>query len=608
MARPNGRICRVLEVSWRRGGAAPAALFRGIAISTGFDSDSERAGFGFPVGAVFRAALDAVIVMGADGTVRDWNPAAEQVFGYSRDEALGREVAELVIPAPLRDTHRNALTRYLETGETTILDRRLELSALRKDGTEFPIELAVTRLPGADRPLFAAFIRDLQERSLARRENSRLQQRLAFLAQAGLVLESSLEFDETLHQLAELAVPGLAQIAVVDLLEEGGVIKTAVAAAADPERAREVEAMRREHPLSLDGPHPVATVLRSGRASLQSSMSPEFQRQIAEGPDHYDLMRRLRYHSAIVVPLVARQRVLGTLSLLRLEDADPYEESDLALAHELARRAAFAVDNARLFEATRDLARTLQESLLPRELPDIPRVQISGRYRAAAQGQEVGGDFYDVFTIAEGYWGIAIGDVCGKGAEAAALTALVRYTVRALAGRDPAVVLRLLNDNVLRDPPLVPEQLVTVLFAVATLRGDELILEFATAGHPPPLVLRHDGLAERLRVSGPLVGLTEAPEYESVQVALGPGDLALLYTDGLTDARAPTRILDEHQLVELLERGAGLSGDELTAFLERDVTGGEDPRDDIAMLVVQLLAEATPAASGTLGSASAERD
>jgi PAS domain S-box-containing protein len=543
------------------------------------------------VGSIFRAAIDAVVVMGADGRVQDWNPAAEELFGYSRDEAVGQEVAELIIPGPVRGAHRHALARYLESGETTILDRRIELSALRRDGSEFPIELTVTRLPGSEAPLFAAFIRDLEERSRAQEENLRLQQRMAFLAQAGLTLDSSLEFSETLHRLAEMTVPGLADIAVVDLLEGGGVVKTAVAAATDPAHARAIEAMRREHPLRLEGSHPVASVLRSGRPALEAELPPSFQRVIAEGPEHLELMRRLRYHSAIVVPLVARQRVLGTLSLLRLEGADPYEHSDLVLAEELARRAALAVDNARLFEATRDLARTLQRSLLPHELPTIPGVRVSDRYRAAAQGQ-VGGDFYDLFRISSDHWGVAIGDVCGKGPEAASLTSLVRYTLRAVAEPNAPGALRRLNERVMRDPRPLSEQFVTVLFAVAWLSGDELVVQFASAGHPPPLILRRDGPVERLRMSGPLIGLTMTPEYRSAQVTLGSGDAVLLYTDGLTDARAPGMILDEDHLIDFLGRAEGRRGDELTDFLEREATGGEDPRDDIAMLVMERTGQA----------------
>jgi serine phosphatase RsbU (regulator of sigma subunit) len=322
-------------------------------------------------------------------------------------------------------------------------------------------------------------------------------------------------------------------------------------------------------------------------------MSSDFQRTIAADPEHYELMRALRYHSAIVVPLVARQHVLGTLSLLRTEGAEAYHESDVALVADLARRAALAVDNARMFEGTRELARTLQESLLPRELPNIPGVRFTGRYRAAAQGQEVGGDFYDAFTIGEDRWGISIGDVCGKGPDAAALTAFARYTIRALAVADPVGVLRQLNASALRHPPLGPEQLLTVMFAILTREGGDVVLEIATAGHPPPFVRRSSGTVERLAVGGPLIGLLRSPDYTSERVVLEAGDLLVLYTDGLTDARAPAEILDDHDLAEILGRGSDLSGEELAAFLEASVTRGEDPRDDIALLLVECVGAGT---------------
>ncbi len=542
-----------------------------------------------------------MIVMGADGRVQDWNPAAERIFGYSRDEAIGGEVAELIVPGPLRDAHRNAVRRYVETRESTILDRRLELSGLRRDGTELPVELTITRIPDVEPLLFAGFVRDLTRRHVAKRENVRLQQRMAFLAQAGLVLDRSLDYIDTLRSLAELTVPELAQLAVVDLLDQGGLLRTAVAAAPDAEQARSVEAMRHSHPLAMDSTHPVAEVLRSGQPVLLPSMTPHFQREIAQGAEHYELMRRLRYHSAIVVPLVARQRVLGTLSLLRMEGAPPYAEDDLVLAEELARRAALAIDNSRLFELTRHIARTLQESLLPRALPAIPSARIFGRYRAASEGQEVGGDFYDGFGIEENRWGIAIGDVCGKGPEAAALTALARYTIRALAGRDAATVLRLLNDAVIRDHDAVSRRFLTAVFAVASAEGDHLELDVAVGGHPAPLVLRADGTVERVRARGPLIGVTRDVEFVPERLVLSPGDTVVLYTDGLTEARAPAHVLSESDLVALLARGRGLGAERLATFLEQSATDGESPRDDIALLVLELAERTATAADAAPG-------
>jgi hypothetical protein len=179
-----------------------------------------------------------------------------------------------------------------------------------------------------------------------------------------------------------------------------------------PTRARSKACVR--HPLTLHGPHPVAAVLRSGQPVQLPAMTPPFLRDIAAASEHFELMQRLRYHSAIVVPLIARRRALGTLSLPRMEGAPSYNQDDLVLAEELARRAAMAIDNARLFEGTRHIARTLQASLLPQALPGIPGVQMAGRYPAAAADQEVGGDFYDAFGIGDDRWGIVIGTCAAR--------------------------------------------------------------------------------------------------------------------------------------------------------------------------------------------------
>jgi hypothetical protein len=411
---------------------------------------------------------------------------------------------------------------------------------------------------------------------------------MAFLAQAGLVLDQSLELEETLGRLAELTVPELAQLTVLDLVSETGVVATTVAAAIEPEHARAVEQIRREQPLDAQGSHPVARALRSRRSELLPTMSPSFQREIAQGGSHYALMRRLRYKSAIVVPLIARQRILGVLSLLRLEGNPSFSHDELVLAEDLGRRAALAIDNARLFEDTRRVALTLQESLLPRVLPDIPGVRVAARYRAAARGQEVGGDFYDAFAIGDERWGLAIGDVRGKGPRAAALTALARYTIRALCDRDPPEILELLNGAVLREADIRSERFMTAVVGIARPHEGGLVVELAAGGHPPPLVLRADGQVRPAPVSGMLLGVVEDVRYEAHQLLLGAGDTLVLYTDGLTDARAPAHIISEQGLAELISRGRGLGAEGLASFLEQEATAGSEPRDDIALLVLEV--------------------
>ena len=533
------------------------------------------------------AAPAAIIVIDPGGSVHEWNPSAETLFQYPREEALGRELAELIVPPALREAHRNGLRRYVETREPTILGRPVELTAVRRDGTEFPVELTITTLPELEPPMSPPSYATGPPR--ARSAGERPAAAAHGLPRAtSLVLDRSLDYNETLRNLADLTVPELAQLTVIDLLGEDAVVRSAVAAAEDSVRAREIEQMRDAHPLLLTGTHPVATVLRSAQAVLLPSMTPSFLRTIAADPEHFELMRRLRYHSAIVVPLIARRRALGTLSLLRMEGSRSYDQDDLVLAEELARRAAMAIDNARLFEATQHVARTLQESLLPRSLPVIPGVRIAGRYRAAAEAQEVGGDFYDAFAIADDRWGIVIGDVCGKGPEAAGLTALARYTIRAVADAGPAEVLSRPNTTVLRQGEGVAQRFLTAIVAVAEPHEGMLRVQIAAGGHPAPLVLRADGSVEAVDAWGPLVGVIPDLRYDHTDCLLRPGDTLVLYTDGLTDARAPRRTLTEDDVAEMLRRGHGMGADRLAAFLEEQATAGVDPRDDIALLVIEL--------------------
>ena len=521
------------------------------------------------------------------GRIQGWNRAAERIFGHAADTVIGRELAAVIVPGPMRDAHRNGLARYLATGEPTILGRRIELVAVRADGSELPVELTVTSLRDGATERFAGFIRPLDDRHAGARQTASIQKRMAFLAQAGLVLDRSLELDQTLRGLADLTVPDLAQMTVIDRISPDGTISTAVAAALNPTHAQALERVRREHPLTAASAHPVVAAIRSRRSQLLGSMSPEYQREIAEGDEHFNFMRSQRYHSAIVVPLIARRRVLGVLSLLRMEDAPDYGPDDLMLGEELGRRAAMAIDNARLFESTREIAQTLQRSLLPRALPSIEGITIAARYRASAQGQEVGGDFYDAFTIDDRRWGLAIGDVRGKGPHAAALTALARYTIRALCDRGPAPVLSLLNDAVLREADSLPERFLTAVVGVAHRDGEELVLELSAAGHPPPLILRADASVEQSRVSGMLIGVAPDVQYESQRLTLHHGDTLVLYTDGLTDARAPAEILTETELAALLRRGRGLGAEALASFLVQSATAGAEPRDDIALLVIE---------------------
>lgn len=239
----------------------------------------------------------------------------------------------------------------------------------------------------------------------------------------------------------------------------------------------------------------------------------------------------------------------------------------------------------------RQLARTLQDSLLPAGLPRIPSLDAGGAYRPAGHGDEVGGDFYDLFEIAPGRWGLVLGDVSGKGAEAAVVTGLARHTVRAVAGESPraADVLHRLNDAVLR---YGSERFCTAVYAVIEERPDGAPprVTIATGGHPPPLRVARDGAVTALGTFGDLLGLLDEVRAADESVELEPGDALLFYTDGVTEARGDgTDFFEEERLAELLARSRGLGAQDIADRIAEAVVAFQDglPRDDIAVVALK---------------------
>jgi len=250
-----------------------------------------------------------------------------------------------------------------------------------------------------------------------------------------------------------------------------------------------------------------------------------------------------------------------------------------------------------------NLARTLQESLLPPDLPEIFGAEIAARYHPAGDGAEIGGDFYDVFQVGEAEWCAVMGDVCGKGAAAARLTALARYTLRAAAIRSGSVVrnLEVLNVALVRQAD-VDRRRGEHRFATAALvrfHPDEqgLVVRVGSGGHPPGLVLRGDGRVEELGARGPLLGMFDEVRFTPADVRLDDGDLLLLYTDGVTEARRGREELGDERLAELLAGCRGLSPADVTAAIEDEVLAFQDgvARDDIALLAIRAVGARTAA-------------
>lgn len=412
-----------------------------------------------------------------------------------------------------------------------------------------------------------------------------------FLAEASKALFAVLDDRRSYETLVSLVVPELADWAVVDVPSPGGGRLDAVAIAArDPARHQALEQLRARYPVE-PGSELVARVLRTGEPQLFAAGGDEQALAAAGDGEHLELLRALGGHTAVVVALVARGRTLATLTAGRTQSADEYDVEHVRLLEEVARRAAIAADNARLYQERAYIARTLQQSLLPPHVPTVPGLQIAARFRPAGEGFDVGGDFYDLFPSGPATWTVTIGDVCGKGPDAAALTALARYTLRAaaLTERSPQRILALLNDAIL-DQQRSSSDFCSVALARFELAPGHARVVLSSGGHPPAIVLREDGHVEPVAATGSLLGVVAGAPLSETEIELGPGDTFVLYTDGVVEARRAGEQWGEAALRDLLARAAGLEVATIADRIERTVVEWQQghPRDDIALLLLRV--------------------
>jgi integral membrane sensor domain MASE1 len=258
--------------------------------------------------------------------------------------------------------------------------------------------------------------------------------------------------------------------------------------------------------------------------------------------------------------------------------------------------AAVITERRRAEETVEQVAGALQDSLLPSRLPEVPGIELAARFRPVGAGYRVGGDFYDVFEPPDGSWAVVVGDVCGKGPRAAAVTGLARYTLRAGAVHEhrPSGVLAVLNDALRQDH--AARELCTVAYARLDPSGDGFRLTCSIGGHPLPLLLRRDGTVEQIGTHGLVLGVQADPHLVDTTVELHPADCLLLYTDGLTDAYAPARTLATADVESLLGSCAGLSAGEIAEHVSRAVLdlSRSEPRDDIALVVLRIADQRPP--------------
>jgi PAS domain S-box-containing protein len=558
--------------------------------------------------AVLDASLDAVITADADGRVTEASAAVGALLGWTAEELVGRRVGDVIVPPDLRERHEAGLRRYVETGEAHILGRRVELEALHRDGSRVPVELTLIRLDLPGPPVLAAFLRDVGEKRRVETERARLLEaersarasaeaawlRLRLVSDVSELLAATFSYPEAFERLADRVVASIADLCLIDTIDARGGIHRVVArhrsAAAQPLADRLV----REFAPLPQGPHPAAGVIRTAHASFSPFMTEEFLRSTCRDEEHYELVRALGFESYITVPLMARSRILGALTLVSTDPAHRYTEQDLAVAEEIARRAAVRIDNARLYQERDRVAHTLQQGLLPQHLPDVPRLELAARYVPAGEGVEAGGDFYDVFPSAPGRWGLVIGDVCGKGPEAAVRMGLARPALRALARvyRRPARLLRALNEELLEHA--ADGRFLTVAYVQARVDGEAVELTTTLAGHPAGILARSGGTVTPVGLRGTLLGVFADVQLREHRVRMEPGDVLLLYTDGLADEPPSPALTTPAELAAFLAEHRREGAERIAARIEARFEAAAPPtvgmRDDVAFIVVRCRA------------------
>lgn len=537
--------------------------------------------------AVFQGVASAITVREPTGRIMYANQAAAELLGFSSVESLLEATGENILERfEVFDEEGNELDVNNLPGRVALTGVQPPdaLVRLKDKATGREIWTVIKATPILDehgKTTMAINIFD----DITEQKRNELAER--FLSESSRLLSASLDYEMMLDNVAHVAVPGFADWCAVELVTEHGSPRLAAVAHADPSKVAMLESMFRRH-----GPWPVG----DGVHRVIQTGEPEHYRDFPEEPGmdsgqddgQLAMLRELGSRSAIIAPMNTAGKTIGALVFVTGDAGRKLEGRDVRVAEELARRAANAIENARLYEERSHIAYTLQRSLLPPILPDIPGIELAARFRAAGEGYQVGGDFYDVFNTGSA-WGVVIGDVCGKGPDAAALTGLARHTLRAAAMQEnvPSKILGLLSEAIMRER--VDSQFCTAVYASLELASVGARMSVSVGGHPQPFLLLEDGRVEQVGKPGSLLGSIPEPRLADEAIDLNPGDTVIFYTDGVIEAGNPRGAFGLEGLRSLLGSCARLPAHDIAERVDQAVTGlDSSPGDDVAILVVRI--------------------
>ncbi|MEV0375647.1 SpoIIE family protein phosphatase [Streptomyces sp. NPDC050636] len=519
------------------------------------------------------------------------NPALERMHGIPAKDHLGRHYREIMTSTKF-EVPEAAMRQVLKTGIPMVDQSTIVGRTPADPGRKHAWSISLYRLDDPQGRVLgvADLVVDVTDRYQAAMEAADARRRLALIADGSARIGTTLEVGQTARELAEVTVPELADVVTVDVLDsvldehrpsprDGPALFRALAVKA----AYPTEAVQATDPpgqtAAFDADRLATQCVRTGRPILISHADDDDLAHIA-GNDHAaTLLARAGVHSYLLAPLTARGHILGFLGLTRARNPLSFDQDDLALAAELASRAAVCIENARSHQSVRNAAETLQRSLLPDHPPHLPGLQVASRYRPAQATYEIGGDWYDVLPLDGDKTALVVGDVMGSGIDAAATMGRLRTATSAFADLDldPAQVLQHLD----KITSGLEHYIATCVYTVYDPGRAEC--HIANAGHLPPALVRSGKHPELLDLpTGTPLGVGGVP-FETTTFSLGPGDQLVLYTDGLVETRHHP--IDERleTLLHLLD-APDRSLEETCDRLLRDLRRPEDP-DDVALLI-----------------------
>jgi PAS domain S-box-containing protein len=534
--------------------------------------------------AALSTLAEAVTVQHTEGALIYANEAAARMFGYaSAQELLATPVHEIIDAFDTTNEDGSPLRLEDLPGRQVLAGREprplVTHSIHRTTGEE---GWRVTKASGVyDRDgrvkLVVNVIEDITEVKRAEMTHR-------LLARAGELLASSLDYERTLQQVAELAVPQLADWCAVSMPDGRGFIRTVAVAHVDPAKVAAAREIGERYPTASDAPGGTALTIREGISQVVNDITEDMIAAAAQDAEHARLLRSVGMRAGLTVPMSAGGKNVGALSLLSAESRRRFSPADVELAEEIARRAGVAVENARLYTERSHIARTLQTGLLPGRMPAMPGWSVATLYRPAGDENWVGGDFYDAFAVRDG-WLAVVGDVAGRGAEAAALTGLARHTLRTAAQLldDPLDAVATLNRELLGREEM---SLCSVAAVLLRERDARATAEIICAGHPLPL-LAGGGQVRPVGDFSPMLGAYPVEHWTRRTVEIAAGDVLVLYTDGVFDAVGTDGRFGEDRLQRTV---AGVSGAadavaRIDAALSAFAVGAQT--DDTAVLAVE---------------------